>query len=551
MPVFIAVFCVFFALIPPLFAQVTQNGASETSETVEETENDNNIYIIRDISFNVTGRSRPYALEYHGELREGDIIEGRANLLRYINEKTQLLYNQRVIHSINIKYTLGTAMADGKIPVDLLITVVDSWNIIALPRPVYDSTSGFEFSLRGRDYNFLGTMSPLRVNFEYEHRFANERDSSRDRFELEAEITLPFSAFGFNWAFDFNNYFSYNRIGNEEFFGYKNSTGLSVEFPLARTVLTAGAEQNFIVNEENSWRFRAEYGDIYAPFYMRSRLFTNWRIPLGVDIYNFGELTYTPEVSFGVNYRVQDELEYWRKGPDITLGHRLGFNRVDWHPQHRNYRSGAEVFLNNANTYNFYRGAWSNNYGLEATLHTILAPRLGFSGRFQFRQWFLDKTYEAPGYPAYHEVGGVLRGIVDRSVIVKDGGFMFSLNLDFPIYVMHFAPSEWFKDRRFRFFDFDMHFSPFFDSAMINGSRAVWGENGILVEEETTAIPFIPFSVNGMIMGGGAEIIIFPLFMRALYLRVSIGYNMNHFLRNFRPSRIYGDEIFIGIGHHY
>ena len=43
----------------------------------------------------------------------------------------------------------------------------DTWNLIALPYFKYDSNSGLLLALRGRDYNFFGTMQTLTLNLDY------------------------------------------------------------------------------------------------------------------------------------------------------------------------------------------------------------------------------------------------------------------------------------------------------------------------------------------------------------------------------------------------
>ena len=508
----------------------------------------NNIYVIRNITFDSNGRSRPFALFYYGEFKEGEKIEGDEELEKYIKEKTQILYNQRVLQSVTIEYVLGDTNQDGTIPVDLLVKTVDTWNIIALPQPKYDSNKGFEFSIRARDYNFFGTMNALRINLEYEHQFEEERNPSKDRFGIEIYSDIPFRFLGLNWNFSLSNFLGYTNFNEEDFFSYRNTTDLSVDFPFARNTLTAGFQQNFLVNEENGGRFKGEYG-IYAPFYMNSKPYMVLKVPLGINVYEYGELTYTPEVSLNFSYRVGEELEYWRRNPSINFNHSLGFGRIDWHQNYRNFRQGFSAEISNSNTYNFYREGWTNSYGVSVSAHNIATSFLGISGRFQFRQWFFDRTFATKDYPDYVEVGGVLRGVLDRSVIVKHKGFMFAMNLDFPFHVLHFVPSEWLNTNWLRIFNFDLHLSPFIDMATILGSKATWGINGILEKEDP--IPFIPFSTSGTLMGAGLELIVFPLFFRSLYLRISVGYNMGEILRDSNTLKLFGDEIFIGIGHHY
>ncbi|MDR2534594.1 MAG: hypothetical protein LBD29_01005, partial [Treponema sp.] len=364
-----------------------------------ESERISTIFYIRTVDFEVKGRgythSRTFALLRQGDFKAGEQISGKEGLKEYIINKTQLLLNHRVLESVEIDYTQGEAEAEG-VPIDLLVKVVDTWNIIALPYPKFDSNSGFELILKARDYNFLGTMVPLRLDLGYAYKEGEEQVSPAQHvFKVEIDSDIPFEGFGLNWNINFDHLFSYTLEDGDGFISYKNITGLSVEFPIKRTSLTVSFEENFILNEENPVRYKAEYGD-FAPFYMSSQLKGSWKMPLGLRVAQFGELTYTPEVSGKIPYRIGGELEPWRKGPALTLSHRLGFGQINWIG---NYRSGLEASLKNENTYNFYRQGWENNYGLSVTGHIIAARFLGVSSRFQFQQWFFDKTFSENRYP--------------------------------------------------------------------------------------------------------------------------------------------------------
>jgi len=135
-----------------------------------ETDNDTDIVTHNtfdnenEIDFDIDGRTRPFALLANGEFREGERIYGKENLEKYISLKRQLLLNQRVLEEVNIEYSLGAVEKDGAIPVSLIIFVKDTWNLIILPYPKYDSNEGFSITIKARDYNFLGTMSALKFD---------------------------------------------------------------------------------------------------------------------------------------------------------------------------------------------------------------------------------------------------------------------------------------------------------------------------------------------------------------------------------------------------
>jgi hypothetical protein len=493
------------------------------------------IYVIRTINFNITGQTRPFAIIYNGNFKEGEEIHGTADMEKYIRDKTQLLINQRVLEEVHIEYTPGDAEEDGKVPVTLLITVKDTWNIIAVPYPKYDTNTGFELIIKARDYNLFGTMTPLRIDLGYKY---DENNKNSVVFEIDSDT--PFRALGHNWNINFDHFFSY-RPDVEEPFYYKNVTGLSMERPFKVTTFTFGFEETTALNEENDDKYKDLYGSFQNGVYMTSKLYTAWEIPTGLNISNYGELTYTPEISFTINHELPDiPLDEFRMGPFINFSQSLGFEKVNWIG---NYRRGFDVLAANSYNYNFHKinavdTMVNIDYSFSGAGHFIITDNFGISGRLQYRQWF----YHNPDY--YDKAGDAMRGILDKAI---HADYMLSLNLDFPFRVFRFLPSQWFKTSKLRFFDFDLHFSPIVDLALYHDP------------ESQTA-----FNPKNMLASGGVELIVFPAFMRSLYIRVSVAWNfvdsINSPAGSYLPSGLpvipklpdgKNREIFIGIGHHY
>jgi hypothetical protein len=257
---------------------------------------------------------------------------------------------------------------------------------------------------------------------------------------------------------------------------------------------------------------------------MSSVLFTSWKIPTGLKISRYGELTYEPGISVTFSHEFPDwPLHDFRKGPSMSFGHSLGFSRIDWHS---NYREGLSVSFDNSYSLNFFRlsnekAPMSISYSLGGTGHFIIAKFFGISSRLQYRQWF----YHDPDYN--DQAGDVMRGIASDTI---KADYMLSLNMDFPLRVLVFTPSEWLNNRKLRFFDFELHASPVFDTAFYHNP-----------EKKDVAA------------AGGLELIVFPAFMRNLYVRVGFACNLGEFFTS-RPIKLPdGDnrEIYIMMGHFY
>jgi hypothetical protein len=470
-------------------------------------------YYIRNIEVDSTGRTRPFALIDKGEFKAGEQITGKASLDAYILQKTQLLRNQRVLAEVSIDAGIGEADTTGLVPVDLLIHTVDTWNIIALPWFEYDSNTGLEISLKARDYNFFGTMNPLRIDFGFKRDEHDEKS-----FFLDIDSDTPFKLFGYTWNLNFDNNFAYTY--GEPFY-YKNITGLSMDLPFRTTTFTFGFEQGFVLHEKNERNdVIAEEGKFFPhTWYMYSELYTLWKIPTGIRIGNFGELAYTPKMAGRLNYRPGEEIGNARRGPSATFSQTLGFGQINWIG---NYRSGMEASLENTNEFNFSKVEWNQDISVEVMGHRPIASFFGISGRIRYKQWF-DTPYD--------KAGDVIRGI-KNDVISADA--MVSFNVDLPFRVLRFEPSRWFNNAKFRFFEFELYLSPFVDAAWVKHS----GEG-------------LNFSTKNIYTAGGLEFLVYPHIMRSIYLRFSAGFNLKELVKTKRIPDGDNREIYIGLGHHY
>jgi hypothetical protein len=511
--------------LQPLAVEVSADAENEFDEAPAADDRSDAQFVISSITFNVKGHTRVDALMYNGEFKEGERLTGRENLEKYIQNKKQLLTNQRVLKdTVKIEYTIGEPYEDGSFPVSLQVSVEDTWNIIALPKPEYSSNTGFDLTIKARDYNFLGTMNPLRIDLGYAY---DENDKSSFKFEIDSDT--PFKAWGFNWNVNFDHFFHYRPDVSEPFY-YRNVTGLSMELPVKRTTITFGFEESITVNDENSDTYKdLGWPDFQTGPFMATALRTSWKIPLGLEVFDYGELTYTPGVTVSIPHGFSKwPLAEFRKGPSMAFSHSLSFERIDWV---HNYRQGAGAALGNSYSYNFHKldqgaDALSISFTVRGTGHFIITAFFAISTRLQYRHFF----YHEPNY--YGDAGDVLRGILDKAVRAD---YMLSLNLDFPFRVLEFLPSKWFNNSKLRLFDFELQLSPIIDIA--------------LRHDPSRDIAFTP---QNILVTGGGELIVFPAFFRSLYLRVSFGVNLVEFVKE--PSKIPGGdnrEIFIGIGHFF
>jgi hypothetical protein len=442
-----------------------------------------------------------------------------------LQDKTQLLYNERVLESVSADYAIGPPRDDGKFPVDVTITAKDTWNIVAIPQPKYSSNTGFDITLKARDYNFLGTMTPLKIDIGYSHD-----EKKQNSFFLMLDSNIPFTAYGLNWNIKFYNDFIY-RPDTEKPFYYGNTTGLSVELPVSFTFITLGLNESFISNEENNDIYlkgkaaediyKLEYGDFQNGFYMLTNPYISWKIPLGVDAGGFGEVVFTPGVSAKLTHEFSEwPLDEIRKGPVLSFTQNLGFNRVDWIG---NFRNGLDVSVYNSLNYNFFKAKnekkpWTEEITFSAIGHKKITGFLGVSANLMYRQWL----YYDYGYTL---AGDALRGIIDNGIFAD---YMLSLNMDLPFKLFNFTPSVWLDSPKLRIFNFEFFLAPFIDLALYKDP----------VKE-------IEFDIKNTAVTGGFEVIVFFEFFRSLFIRASIGWDVSEYKKK-RPY-----ELYIGTDFHY
>ena len=474
------------------------------------------IFIVNSFNYNVIGRTLPFALNKKTELKYGEEITGKTNFYKFINDKKQILINERVLKdNVRIEYIIGEKTEDDKYPVDLQIYVEDTFNIMALPYPKYSSSYGFELTIKARDYNFFGSMEALKLDIGYKY----DQDG-KSFFLLALDSGIPFQVFGLDWLFDFDNYFDYRPDMSLPYY-FKNNTAISLDIPIKRTTLTFLFSESFILNEENDDSDKPDFGDFQEGLYLSSKPSISWKIPTGLVIGKYDELTYIPNIYAVFNH----ELPSWplldnKIGPFLYFNHTLYFGRVNWIG---NFRDGLHVQINNSYGYNFHypnidRNPWTYDYSIETKgFFIFIKDRLGFSARLSHRHW-IDSSYEY--------AGDYLRGIYDKDVNAE---FILSLNLDLNIRVLRFNAHEWFPNNKFlRLLGFDLHINPVID--------------GAFYKQPSKDASFDP---ENFLIGAGLEFIIYPHQFRSMFFRISTCWDFSDISKG-TPI-----ELFLGMEHHY
>ena len=90
-------------------------------------------YQIVDVQYDLDGRTKEYALNKNLDIRRDIVFDSEEEFKLYIDFVTQKVSDQRILENTNVSYQMGAANEQGVIPVTLLISADETWNILPVP----------------------------------------------------------------------------------------------------------------------------------------------------------------------------------------------------------------------------------------------------------------------------------------------------------------------------------------------------------------------------------------------------------------------------------
>ncbi|HKK49072.1 MAG TPA: hypothetical protein VJ932_08235, partial [Alkalispirochaeta sp.] len=372
-----------------------------------------------------------------------------------------------------------------------------------LPDAKYDSNSGLLLSLRGRDYNFFGTLSTLETDLDYEFT-----EDDENLITLSSNFSVPFNLLEQRWRLIMDQSLELG-VGEVDFnFGL----GLGYAFE--------GIGLDWEVVYRQSYRYLTD--DIYGDTsYTTSRFSLNTSVDTPVDIPGVGPVAYSPELYTEASYRPGGISEE-RRGVRVGLDHGLSAGRADWIG---NYRRGVRMSVGNDNEYNINDDSWNSEVTARVSGYLPLWqptvevwPKAGVSGS-------VSSFYILTGADEDQEDAAAdARGILNDTMQGDLGVFA---NLDAVVTVWTLEPL------------FEAQFGVFFDTALVRDIQGTFSDSTAFDSE------------RDLRFGSGIEVIGFPLFARSLYVRGSLGFDLREIAGGTAPLDSDAREIFIGLGHHY
>ncbi|MBQ0166001.1 MAG: hypothetical protein KBT02_02690 [Treponema sp.] len=453
-------------------------------------------YKINEVSYDMKGLTRQYALSQKVPLDTTQLFSSTEKFETYIEDIRQLLNNQRVFQTSDITLTYLEENEDGVIPVNVLISTVDTLNIICVPYPSYNSNSGITLKLKLKDYNFFGSMETMTFDLNYQADSSDEMEDVSHIYGLTFGFEIPFNLIAIPTSWDSNFKFSYT-YGNPEM-DMSILEGLNFSIPIGEiTSLDFAFNQNYFQN--------SNYIDISDDKYFQEAF--SLSLPFTIaTIPNWFSIRWTPAINFTYNwdkdaFEGEDYggmTEESLRGPLFKVSHSFSGKRINWLG---NFRDGISASLNQSYAYNFYDDTDNMNLTFSSQYYKKLCSFIGFSSR---QYWY--KNYDDSAV----EFGSMIRGIRDSDLTSSD---FIVLNLDFPFSVFKTHWGKWLGWDKLNYVDFECQLSPFFDM--------VCGYN-------TYADSYYNFKDGWY--GTGLEVIVFPERFRSIQCRASFGIDLVQFL---------------------
>jgi len=454
-------------------------------------------YVLRSVDFEVTGRSLPSVLrrkiDPYGRLI-GASFQGRARLEAFLEEARQTLRNERAIASVAADYE-AVPSASGGYEVALHFRVTDTWNLVALPYPKYNSNTGLDLGIRLRDYNFAGSLQPLLVNLDY---FLNT--AGIGALGGFVSFQAPFHLGGLAWSLGINEEAKISADGSTAPASV-TSAALGLEIPGLGFPATLTVTQGFSLNANGLDSSLSADPD---PWFLSETLAASATIPLG-------PIQYVPGLSASWNWRPDAVLQYrGREGITVAFSNAFSTGRVDWKDD---LREGVCASWNVSFSYGVTSADFLTDISFTVAAHATPAPGLGLAGRIVG----FDRLLHGSEDDELTSLGSYMRGIADARLAGFQAVFC---NLGLPVKLFDF-PAHALIGRDF--LDFGLQAQPFLDVGLLApaGSRTDW-----------------------FWCSGGLEILVFPGAFRSFVGRASAGLDLESAFSGGNPAF----ELSLGLG---
>ena len=486
---------------------------------------------IDSVDYRITGLTLKAFLADYLKIEKDKLFPDRDSLAAYVDALHRSVINNRVFDESS-SVTWEPAGEGDPVPVRIIVSVNTTGSALAVPFPKYSSTEGLSMALRYKDFNFLGTLEPLSLNFDY--YFESKEISAASYFTLYMNMLRARWAFAVagdiiyypdigvkpNGTASISSTYRFDALGQHWY--ASPLLYYLYERDYLRHTITGGVTTGFGFHAGLDWSFSAytnvndQYVTSHYP-YMNNGVGLSTSIPLAAVPF-LGTLSFSPSTGFFGTFGIE-------KGRYTDVAYSLGANlylgRVDLA---RNLRKGATF---NAGVYyadHFIAAAPTDSLDLSvnvnASAHYPISDLIGIDFRFT-GYWF--GTWTLVGENPSFDWSTYIRG--KKPYLYGDLGAI--ANLQFPL---NFAQGRFFVSDRFTA---EVHLIPFVDA-------------GYVRRDPADEFP----RLNDAILCAGLDAAVFPLYARAFTYRLSVGYDIMDYIST-KDISLSGVEVWLGLGLHF
>lgn len=441
---------------------------------------------IKNVNYEISGLTRKYVLERKIPIDTKRVFHSEDELNQYLLGLEGKYSNLRVFDTVKVSIT-SIEQQDDNFNVDVLVSLKDSWNIIAVPYPSFDSNTGLKLKLKVKDYNFLGSLEEFDFSIDYEYAL----DSSTNT--LNWNFTLPFPSFifltldttfllDFDFNYDIGNNAPEYKTGQTLLFSKKINSIFGVDFSIKNDIYVLPNIRDLVTFEDT----------------------LSLAFPISLSADKSLNLVWTPNINFNFiwdfdspNKDISTNIDSDKiRSSAFIFGNEISVSKIDWI---NNFRNGYSVSINQLIKYNLH----SNDFTETISFHSK-----EFKSFSQFLALYAQQQFFINIDGSTVVKGNFLRGI--KNDLFKTNSALI-LNFDLPIKVLQ---TDWVSFFDFfglnwnwtRALDFELQICPFFDMAL--------GYN-----DYTKTSYLIPdgFYANGF------ELLVYPNKMKSIVGRVSFG----------------------------
>lgn len=501
-------------------------------------------YKINSVTYYSSGITKSLALQRNIYVDEKKILNSEEELQNTIKDITQQLENLRLLEDVSSTYTLLPQNEDGVFPVDLTFTVSDSKHFLLLPKPSFDSNSGFELKLKMKDSNFFGLLNTF--NFDFNGQIENNIETNGEtlyKFGINFDYDYPFKTGPLlnTWSNDFE--FSWTVGDSSPEFNYE--TGLSFSLPLGRHFLTLSLSQSIIRDED----YKVFNDSLYAVEK------TNLSMPITIGMIGRStKVIYTPSINYTYNWDF-DSINIDNEdlaSPYINISQTISTSHINWIGNFRNGFSLSAV------------QSFGWNFQTEQFVPSVSCDVSCFKN-FKYLGLCFD-SYVVAALHSNTNIGSRLRGIIDKQYFADGSYYALKVpsaivfNFDMPIHIVTTDWLGWCKNifgpydelstgmkkfcyiphKLFSVLNFELQASPFIDVALTRNKN---------IDSS--------FKIKDGFYSGGLELLIYPSKWKSYVIRTSVGFDLGRlFLDNYlnmdwRDTSVSPYEIYFGLGLNY